>query len=63
MNSLASEWLVLNRPQVAGFHSPGDTASLVSPVFSITSATVLRSPALRSAAIFWRTATALEMAA
>jgi hypothetical protein len=24
MNSLASEWLVLNRPQVAGFHSPGD---------------------------------------
>ena len=34
------------------------SASLVSPVFSITSATILRSPALRSAAIFWRASTA-----
>jgi hypothetical protein len=28
MKCLASEWLVLNRPPVAGFHSPGDTVGI-----------------------------------
>ena len=29
MKCLASEWLVLNRPPVAGFHSPGDKPAMV----------------------------------